>query len=169
LIHVAVGPVSESDVLLASASNAIVIGFGVKIDASAAEMAKREGVQIKLYRIIYELVDQIKEAMAGMLEPDVKVKISGQAEIKQVFEVAKGNVAGCVVLSGRIARNGRVRLLRNKNILWEGQISTLKRFQDDVAEVRTGLECGIRLGSYQDFEVGDIIEAFELEKTPQKL
>ena len=169
LIHVAVGPISESDVLLASASNAVIIGFGSKVDPGAAEMAKREGVQIKLYRIIYELIDQVKEAMAGLLDPEIRTKVLGQVEIKQIFNVSKGKVAGCIVLSGLIVRNGKVRLLRNKNILWEGQLTTLKRFQDDVAEVRTGLECGIRLGNYTEFEVGDIIEAFETEKISQKL
>ena len=169
LIHVAVGPISESDVLLASASNAVIIGFGSKVDASAAEMAKREGVQIKLYRIIYELIDQVKEAMAGLLDPEIRTKVLGQVEIKQIFNVSKGKVAGCIVLSGLIVRNGKVRLLRNKNVLWEGQLTTLKRFQDDVTEVRTGLECGIRLGNYTEFEAGDIIEAFETEKISQKL
>jgi translation initiation factor IF-2 len=169
LIHSAVGPVTESDVLLASASNAVIIGFGSKIDSGAAEMAKREGVQIKLYRIIYELIDQVKEAMAGLLDPEIRTKVLGQVEIKQIFNVSKGKVAGCIVLSGLIQRNAKVRLLRNKNILWEGQLTTLKRFQDDVAEVRTGLECGIRLGNYTEFEAGEIIEAFETEKISQKL
>ena len=169
LIHTAVGPITESDVLLASASNAVIIGFGSKVDASAAEMAKREGVQIKLYRIIYELIDQVKEAMAGLLDPEIRTKVLGQVEIKQIFNVSKGKVAGCIVLSGLIVRNSKVRLLRNKNILWEGQLTTLKRFQDDVVEVRTGLECGIRLGNYTEFEVGDVIEAFETEKITQKL
>jgi len=169
LIHVAVGPITESDVLLASASNAVIIGFGSKVDAGAAEMAKREGVQIKLYRIIYELIDQVKEAMAGLLDPEIRTKVLGQVEIKQIFNVSKGKVAGCIVLSGLIVRNSKVRLLRNKNVLWEGQLTTLKRFQDDVTEVRTGLECGIRLGNYTEYEVGDIIEAFETEKITQKL
>jgi translation initiation factor IF-2 len=169
IIHAAVGNISESDVLLASASKAIIIGFQVRNEAGVTDTAKHEGVQIKLYRIIYELVDQVREAMAGMLEPISREVIIGHAEVKQVFEVSKGLVAGCSVTDGRITRNARLRLIRRKAVQFEGQVATLKRFQDDVNEVRAGLECGIRLVNYTDYQPGDIIEAYSVEKVAQKL
>lgn len=169
IIHSAVGTISESDVLLASASKAIIIGFHTRVDAAAAEVAKREGVQIKLYTIIYELVDQIREAMAGLLEPISREVVIGAAEVRKVFELTKGpRVAGCVVSHGRIVR-GRVRVNRRKNIIWEGVTQSIRRFQDEVNEVRAGMECGIRLDGFQDFQPGDLIEAYTIEKVPQKL
>jgi translation initiation factor IF-2 len=169
IIHNAVGPISENDILLATASNAVVVGFNVKVESTAAAAAKREGVQIKLYSIIYELIDQVKEAMAGMLEPETRETAVGHAEVKKVFEVAKGIVAGCVVTDGRIARNLRARVTRGKQPIYDGGIATLRRFQDDVKEVRNGLECGIKLGDFNDYEPGDIIECYQLEKFAQKL
>ena len=169
ILHGAVGPISESDVLLASASNAVVIGFGTKTETSAAAVAKREAVQIKLFSIIYELIDQVKDAMAGLLEPESRESVVGHAEVKKVFDLTKGKVAGCVVIDGRIARNLRARLLRGKQPIYDGGFATLKRFQDDVKEVRNGLECGIRLGDYSEYQVGDIVECYQLEKFPQKL
>jgi len=169
VIHAAVGPISESDILLATASDAIVVGFGVKTENSAATAAKREGVQIKLYSIIYELIDQIKEAMAGLLEPELRENVIGHAEVRQVFDLTKGMVAGCMVTDGRIARTARARVLRRKQPIYDGGISTLRRFKDDVKEVRNGFECGIKLGDYDEYEVGDIIEAYTLEKVAQKL
>ena len=169
VIHAAVGPISESDILLATASDAIVVGFGVKTENSAATAAKREGVQIKLYSIIYELIDQIKEAMAGMLEPELRENVIGHAEVRQVFDLTKGMVAGCMVTDGRIARTARARVLRRKQPIYDGGISTLRRFKDDVKEVRNGFECGIKLGDYDEYEEGDIIECYTLEKVAQKL
>lgn len=169
IIHAAVGPVSESDVLLATASNAVIIGFGVKVENTAANACKREGVQIKLFSIIYELIDQIKEAMAGLLEPELREAIIGHAEVKQVFELTKGIVAGCSVSDGRISRTARARVLRRRQSVYDGNIATLRRFQDDVKEVRTGLECGIKLGDYTEYEPGDIIECYTLEKFTQTL
>jgi translation initiation factor IF-2 len=170
VIHAAVGPITESDVLLASASKALIIGFQVKVDPSAAEAAKREGVQIQLFRIIYEIMDKLQEIMAGLLDPETKLISLGQAEVKQVFEVSKGGVvAGCIVSHGRIERRARVRVVRRRNVLFEGGIGSLRRFQDDVNEVRTGLECGIRVENFNDFEPGDTIEAFQVEKIAQKL
>jgi len=169
IIHAAVGPVSESDILLASASNAVVIGFNIKVESSAAAAAKREGVQIKLFSIIYELIDQVKEAMAGMLEPETRESVIGHAEVKRVFDLTKGKVAGCLVLDGRIARTGRARVLRGRQPIYDGGLSTLHRFQDDVKEVRNGLECGIKLGDFNEYEPGDIVECYNLEKVPQKL
>jgi translation initiation factor IF-2 len=169
VIHAAVGPITESDILLATASNAVTVGFNVKVENSAANAAKREGVQIKLYSIIYELIDQIKEAMAGMLEPELRETVLGHAEVKQVFQLSKGIVAGCLVSDGRILRTGRARVLRKKQPIYDGAVATLRRFQDDVKEVRAGLECGIRLGDFNEYQVEDIIECYQLEKVPQKL
>ena len=169
IIHSAVGPVSESDILLASASNAVVIGFNVKVENMAVTAAKSEGVQIKLYSIIYELIDQIKDAMAELLDPELRETVIGHAEVKQVFELSRGIVAGCLVTDGRIARVGRARVLRKRQPVYDGGISTLRRFQDDVKEVRSGLECGIKLGDFSEYQVGDIIECYQLEAIAQKL
>jgi translation initiation factor IF-2 len=169
IIHSAVGPISESDILLASASNAVVVGFNVKVENMAVSAARREGVQVKLYSIIYELLDQIKEAMAGLLEPEHRETVIGHAEVKQVFELSRGIVAGCLVTDGRIARAARARVLRKRQPVYDGGISTLRRFQDDVKEVRSGLECGIKLGDFSEYQVGDIIECYQLEAIAQKL
>jgi translation initiation factor IF-2 len=169
IIHAGVGPISESDVLLATASNAVIIGFNVKTENQAASAAKREGVQIKLYSIIYELIDQIKEAMVGLLDPELRESVVGHAEVRQVFELSKGTVAGCYVTDGRIVRTGRARVIRKRQPIYDGGIATLRRFQDDVKEVRAGVECGIKLGDYTEYEVGDIIECYNLEKVAQQL
>ncbi|HEY3899563.1 MAG TPA: translation initiation factor IF-2 [Chthoniobacter sp.] len=169
IVHSAVGPISESDILLASASNAIVIGFGVKVENTAAQISKRENVQIKLFSIIYELIDQVKEAMAGMLDPETRESVIGHAEVRKVFELSKGLVAGCAVTDGRLARSARARVTRGRTPIYDGGFATLRRFQDDVKEVRSGLECGIKLGDFNDYEVGDVIECYTLEKVAQKL
>jgi translation initiation factor IF-2 len=169
IIHAAVGPISESDILLASASEAVVVGFSVKVESMAVPAAKREGVQIKLYSIIYELLDQIRDAMAGLLEPELRETVIGHAEVKQVFQLSRGIVAGCLVTDGRIARTGRARILRRRQPVYDGGISTLRRFQDDVKEVRSGLECGIKLGDFSEYQVGDVIECYQLEQIAQKL
>ena len=169
IIHSAVGPVTESDVLLASASNAVIIGFSVKVENNALTVSKREGVQVKLYSIIYELIDQVKEAMAGMLEPELRESVIGHAEVRQVFDLTKGKVAGCYVTDGRISRSARARVLRKKQAVYDGGLATLRRFQDDVKEVRAGLECGIRLGDYSEYQAGDIIQCYTLEKVAQQL
>jgi translation initiation factor IF-2 len=169
LIHAGVGPISESDMLLASASNAVVVGFNVKVESNAVTAAKREGVQVKLYSIIYELIDQIKEAMAGLLDPEHRESVIGHAEVKQIFELSRGIVAGCLVTDGRVARVARARVLRRRQPVYDGGISTLRRFQDDVKEVRSGLECGIKLGDFSEYQVGDIIECYQLEQIAQKL
>ncbi len=169
VIHAAVGPITESDVMLATASDAIIVGFGVKVENSASQIAKREGVQIKLFSIIYELIDQLKEAMVGLLDPELRESIVGHAEVKQVFDLTKGKVAGCMVMDGRIPRSARARVVRKKQPIYDGGIATLRRFQDEVKEVRAGLECGIKLGDYSDYEPGDIIQAYTLEKFAQTL
>ena len=169
IVHAAVGPISESDIQLAAASECVVIGFNTKVESTAAQVAKREGVQIKLFSIIYELIDQVKEAMAGLLDPETRESVIGHAEVKKVFELSKGLVAGCAVIDGRVARNARARVLRGRQPIYDGGFATLRRFQDDVKEVRNGLECGIKLGDFNDYEVGDIIECYTLEKFAQKL
>jgi translation initiation factor IF-2 len=163
------GAISESDILLAKASQAVVIGFNTRTDNSAANAAKREGVQIKLFSIIYELIDQVKEAMVGLLDPELRETSLGTAVVKQVFQLSKYPVAGCSVQSGRIVRNGRARVLRRRQPIYDGAVVTLKRFQDDAAEVRAGLECGIRLGDFNEYLVDDIIECYQLEKFTQTL
>ncbi|HEY0368721.1 MAG TPA: translation initiation factor IF-2, partial [Chthoniobacterales bacterium] len=169
IIHAGVGPVSENDILLASASNAVVVGFNIKVETMAVNAAKREGVQVKLYSIIYELIDQIKESMAEMLDPEHRETVIGHAEVKQVFKLSKGIVAGCLVTDGRISRTARARVLRRRQPGYDGGLSTLRRFQDDVKEVRVGLECGIKLGDFNEYAVGDIIECYTLEQVAQKL
>jgi translation initiation factor IF-2 len=169
VIHAAVGPITESDVLLASASDAIIIGFGVKVENTASGSSKREGVQIKLYSIIYELLDQVKEAMEGLLSPELRESVVGHAEVRQVFDLTKGKVAGCYVTDGRILRSARARVLRKKQPIYDGGIGTLRRFQDEVKEVRNGLECGIKLGDFSEYQPEDIIECYTLEKVAQQL
>jgi translation initiation factor IF-2 len=169
VIHSAVGTITESDVALASASDAVILGFHTRIDSGVADKAKHEGVQIKLYAIIYELVDQVKEAMAGLLEPLLKDLTLGAAEVRKIFELSKGApVAGCMVVSGRIVK-GKVRVRRRKEIIYEGITQSLRRFQDEVNEVRAGMECGIRIEAFSDFQIGDNIECYAMEKVAQKL
>ncbi|MGD0349204.1 MAG: translation initiation factor IF-2 [Verrucomicrobiota bacterium] len=169
IIHSDVGTITENDVALASASDAVILGFHARLDSTAAEKAKHEGVQIKLYAIIYELIDQVKEAMAGLLEPVVKETIIGSAEVRQIFELSKGvPVAGCMVASGRIVK-GKVRVRRRKDVIYEGIAQSLRRFQDEVNEVRAGMECGIRIEGYSEFQVGDTIECYTTEKVAAKL
>ena len=169
IIHSGVGPISDSDVLLATTSNAVIIGFSVKLENTAATIARREGIQIKLYSIIYELIDQMREAMAGLLDPELRESVIGHATVKQVFELTRGIVAGCQVSDGRITRTARARILRRRQSVYDGGIGTLRRFTEDVKEVRAGLECGIRLGDFNDYEEGDIIECYTLEKIAQTL
>jgi translation initiation factor IF-2 len=169
ILHSDVGSINESDVLLASASDAVIIGFNVKVENKALAVARREGVQVKLYSIIYELVDQVQEAMQGLLDPLTREKVIGHAKVKQVFKVTKGYVGGSVVTDGRIDRKQRARVVRNGQAVYDGAIDTLRRFMDEVPEVRNGLECGIRLAGFSDYEEGDVIECYELEKFQQAL
>jgi len=170
VIHSAVGAVTETDVNLAAASNAIIIGFNVRPEVKALGHADREGVDIRLYSIIYDAVEDVKKAMEGLLEPTFKEKFLGRVEIRDVFSVPKiGNVAGCYVTDGKMVRNAQVRLLRDNVVMYEGKMSSLRRFKDDVKDVASGYECGIGLENYHDIKVGDIIEAFEMEKIATKL
>ncbi len=167
IIHSGVGAISEFDVLLASASNAIVIGFNVRPDRNAAEVADRESVDVRLHSVIYTVTDEIKAAMTGLLEPTLKEQRLGTAEVREIFKVPKiGTIAGCMVTDGRIIRSGdaQARLVRDNVVVFEGKITSLRRFKDDVSEVRSGFECGIGLDRYNDLKVGDHIEVFVIEK-----
>ena len=169
VLHSAVGTVTENDVALASASKAVILGFHTRLDSTAAEKAKHANVQVKLYAIIYELIDQVKDSMAGLLDPDLKDTVVGSAEVRQIFELSKGTpVAGCMVSTGRILR-GKVRVRRRKDLVYEGILQSLRRFQDEVNEVRAGMECGLRIEGYTEFQVGDAIECYSVEKSVAKL
>jgi translation initiation factor IF-2 len=171
VIHSSVGAINETDVMLAAASNAIIIGFSIRPDAKATEIAKREGVDVRMYNIIYNIIDDIKAAMEGLLEPTLKEKILGHAEVRQTFHVSKvGTIAGCSVVDGVMTRqNDGVRVLRDNVVIYTGKLHSLKRFKDDVREVQTGYECGLGIENFNDLKVGDIIEAFIVEKTATKL
>ncbi len=169
ILHSDVGTVTENDVALASASKCVILGFHTRLDSTAAEKAKHAGVQVKLYAIIYELIDEVKAAMAGLLDPLVKETIVGSAEVRQIFELSKGiPVAGCMVTAGRIVR-GKVRVRRKKDVIYEGVTQSLRRFQDEVNEVRAGMECGIRVEGFGEFQIGDAIECYAIEKVAAKL
>jgi translation initiation factor IF-2 len=160
-----VGAITESDVLLASASNAIIIGFNVRPERKAQELAEQEKVDIRLHSIIYELQDEIKRAMTGLLEPTIKETYQGRAQVKETFRIPKvGTIAGCSVTDGFIKRDSEVRLLRDNNVVFTGKVGSLRRFKDDASEVRNGMECGISIANYGDIKVGDVIEAFVTEK-----
>ena len=168
-IGAAAGPISESDVLLASSSDAVILGFNVKVESNAVKAVKREGVQVKIFSIVYELIDQVKDAMLGLLEPETRENVLGHAEIKQVFKLNKGKAAGSYVSDGKMLRTAEARVIRDGQVVFDGKMSTLRRFQDEVSEVKAGLECGIRLADYNDYEEGDIIECYSLEKIKQTL
>ena len=167
IIHSAVGAINESDVLLATASNAIIIGFNVRPDRNAADVAEREKVDIRHHSVIYNVTEEIKKAMTGMLDPTFKEQRLGSAQVRETFKVPKaGTIAGCMVLDGRVTRSGeaQARLLRDNVVVWEGKLSSLRRFKDDVSEVKAGFECGIGLQNYNDVKVGDVIEVFTMER-----
>ena len=163
------GAINESDVLMASSADAIILGFNVKVDGKAVKAAKAEGVQVKLYSIVYELIDQVKESMLGLLDPEIRETVIGRALVKQVFRVNKGRAAGCVIKSGRVSRTAHARVLRGKQPVFDGKMSTLRRHTEEVEEVKEGIECGIRLGSFNEYEEGDIIECYTLDKIDQTL
>ena len=165
VIHSGVGGISESDVMLASASSAVIIGFNVRPEPKGAVLAEREGVDIRLYSVIYDVVDDVKKAMEGLLDPTLKEVVLGRAEVRNMFHISKiGTIAGCSVLSGKISRGASIRLLRDSVVVYEGKLSSLKRFKDDVKEVAEGYECGLGIDGYNDLQVGDQIEAFMIEK-----
>ncbi|MDR2815594.1 MAG: translation initiation factor IF-2 [Proteiniphilum sp.] len=162
VIHKAVGQISESDVTLAAASDAIIIGFQVRPSLSARKEAEKEGVDIRLYSIIYDAIEEVKAAMEGMLSPDIKEEITGNVEVLEVFKISKvGTVAGCMVRDGKIKRSGRIRLIRNGIVVFTGELESLKRFKEDVREVTLGYECGVTIRNFNDIKVGDVVEAYE--------
>ncbi|MGI9576766.1 MAG: translation initiation factor IF-2 [Microthrixaceae bacterium] len=163
-----VGGISESDIQLAATSSATVLGFNVRPSRQARELADTEDVEIRTYEIIYKLLEDIESAMVGMLEPEFSEKVTGEAEVREIFRVPKiGAVAGCMVTNGEIKRGSKVRFLRDGTIIWKGEISSLRRFKDDVREVAAGFECGVGLSDFQDLKAGDIIETFDLEEIPR--
>jgi translation initiation factor IF-2 len=170
VVHSGVGAITEGDVNLAVAAGAIIIGFNVRPAGKAASLAQKENVQIRHYSIIYNVVDEVKAAMEGLLAPTQVEKTIGKAEVRQVFKISKaGNVAGCMVTEGSIKRGSGVRLLRDNSVVWQGKLSSLKRFKDDTREVKEGFDCGMAFEGFNDVKVGDIIEAFEVESVKQTL
>ena len=163
VVHNAVGVITESDVMLASASNAIIIGFNVRAGSQARDLAEREGLEIRYYSIIYNLIDDVKAAMSGLLAPTVEENNLGMAEVREVYTVSKvGTIAGCMVTEGLLRRNAKCRVLRDGIVIHDGEIDTLKRFKDDAKEVQTGYECGLMVKSYNDIKEGDQIECYEM-------
>ena len=169
IVHSATGKITESDVLLASASKAIIIGYNIKPDQKILDMAKEEDVEIRVYKVIYELTQDIKKAISGLLEPTIKETYLGKAEVRRVFDISRiGVIAGCYVTDGKIIRNSEIRVIRNKEVIHKGRIASLKHLKNNVTEVKKEYECGIRLEKYKDFQEGDIIEAFIMEKETPK-
>ncbi|WP_373428093.1 translation initiation factor IF-2 [Neobacillus niacini] len=169
IIHSGAGAINESDITLASASNAIVIGFNVRPDVNAKRAAEQEKVDVRLHSIIYKVIEEIEAAMKGMLDPEFKEKVIGQAEIRQTFKVSKvGTIAGSYVTDGKITRDSGIRLIRNGVVIFEGNIDALKRFKDDAKEVSQGYECGITIKNFNDVKEGDIIEAYVMEEIERK-
>jgi translation initiation factor IF-2 len=170
VIHAGVGAINESDVLLASTSNAVIIGFNVRPERKAEAVAEQEKVEIRLHTIIYNLTDEIKKAMTGLLEPVFREVYKGKAEVRETFRIPKvGSVAGCIVQDGQILRGSEVRLLRDSMVVYTGKIGSLRRFKDDVSEVKSGMECGIALENYSDVKQNDIIEAFVTERVASEV
>ena len=170
IIHKGVGAITESDVLLASASDAIVIGFNVRPMGNARQLADKEEIDIRMYSIIYDAINDLKDAMEGMLSPEMKEEITGTAEIRETFKISKiGTIAGCMVTNGKIFRNSGVRLIREGVVVFTGELASLKRFKDDVKEVSKGYDCGMQVKNYNDIREGDIIEAFQEVAVKKKL
>ena len=167
IVHSGVGAINESDVMLASASNALIIGFNVRPDSNARKAAETEKVDIRTYRVIYDAINDVEAAMTGMLAPEFREVLQGRVEIRQVFNIPKGVVAGSYVQEGKITSTSQVRLLRNGVVVYEGKLESLRRFKDDVKEVAAGYECGITLEKYRDIKEGDIVEAFVMEQIPR--
>ncbi len=170
VVRKAVGPITESDVLLASASGAVIIGFNVRANLKAKELADKENVDIRTYRVIYDIINDIKMAMEGLLKPTFEENVLGQAEVRETFKISRvGTVAGCYVINGKIPRNAKIRVVRDDVEIYDGKIASLKRFKEDVREVASGFECGIQIENFNDLKVGDIIEAYELMEVKRKL
>ncbi|MGE5793226.1 MAG: translation initiation factor IF-2, partial [Bacteroidota bacterium] len=170
IVHAGVGAITESDVNLALAAKAVIIGFNTRADAAARKLAESAGIDIRYYNIIYEAVDEVKQALSGMLAPERKESILGLVEVRQVFRISKvGTVAGCYVTEGLVRRNAKVRVLRDNVVIHDGELDSLKRFKDDVREVKAGFECGLSLRSYNDINVGDQLEVYEIQEVARTL
>jgi translation initiation factor IF-2 len=170
IVHSAAGGITENDISLAMASNAIVVGFNVRPDAKAKELSDREGVDVRMYRVIYDAIDDVRSALSGMLKPGEQEVQLGTAEVRATFRVPRaGVVAGCYVTSGTIQRDSRARLVRDGVVVYEGRIGSLRRFKDDVREVASGYECGISIEGYQDVKEGDVFEVFETREVEREL
>jgi translation initiation factor IF-2 len=170
VIHKGVGPITESDILLAEASDAIIIGFHVRPDLRARELAVKEHVDIRLYDVIYEIESEVKKALEGLLEPEITETISATAEVKNVFKISNvGQVAGCFVRDGTIHKGDKVRVVRDGTVAYDGILASLRRFKDDVKEVSTGMECGIKIENYNDVKVDDVLEFYEVHELARKL
>lgn len=175
VIHKGVGQINESDIVLAEASDAIVIGFNVRPSAQAARQAENAGIEIKTYSVIYNAIEEVKSAMEGMLEPTVKERVTANVEVREVFKFDKATVAGCYVLDGKLKRDNKVRLIRDGIVIYPvgenavAELASLKRFKDDAKEVLMGMECGLTIKNYNDIKVGDVIEAYELEEVKRTL
>jgi len=170
VLHSAVGGINESDVILAKATNAVIVGFNVRANPQARDLAQRDGVEIGYDAIIYDLIDDARAALSGMLSPSLRERFLGNAAIREVFNITRvGKVAGCMVTEGVVRRGAKVRLLRDNVVIHEGSLRTLKRFKDEVREVRDGYECGMAFENYQDIQVGDVIECFEVEEVARAL
>jgi len=170
IIHSSTGAISETDVILASASGAIIIGFNVRPDARVVEIARQEGVEIKLYDVIYNVIADVRAAMEGLLEPEYKEIVQGRAEVREIFKIPKiGTIAGCFVTDGKITRSGNLKLVRDGVTAFDGKVMSLKRFRDDAREVTAGFECGIGIEGFNDIHLGDVIESYITEKLEKKL
>jgi translation initiation factor IF-2 len=170
IVHKGVGAISEADVNLASASDAIIIGFQVRPSLAARKLAETEQIDIRLYSVIYKAIEEIKAAMEGMLSPDIEEKVLGTAEVRETFEITKvGTIAGCYVTDGLIKRSSKIRLIRDGIVIHTGTLGSLKRFKDDVREVKNNYECGLNIDKFDDLKIGDVIEAFEEVEVARKL
>ena len=170
IIHKSVGQISESDVMLAAASDAVIIGFQVRPSVNARKLAENEQIDIRLYSVIYNAIEELEKAMEGMLSPDIEEKIVCNIEIRETFKISKvGTIAGCYVLDGKMSRNTQVRVIRDGIVVYSGELATLKRFKDDVKEVSSGYECGLSIKNFNDIKIGDIIEGFEEVEIKKKL
>jgi translation initiation factor IF-2 len=170
VIHKAVGQISESDVLLAAASNAIVVGFQVRPSTNARRIAENEGIEIRHYSIIYDAINEVKDAIEGMLSPEIKEETTCSVEVMEVFKITKvGTIAGCIVREGTVVRNSKIRIIRDGIVVHTGELESLKRFKDDVKEVKSGFECGLNIKGYNDIQVGDFIEGYELIEVKKTL
>lgn len=169
VIHGAVGAITETDITLAAASNALMIGFNVRPDSNAIAAAERDGVDIKTYRIIYDAIEDVKSAMIGMLDPEYKEVVNGKAEVRMTYKISNvGTIAGCYVTDGKIVRNSEIRVIRDGIVIFESVLASLKRFKDDVKEVNKGYECGLSVERFNDLKEGDIIESFTMEAVKRK-